>query len=166
MIGSKLFGKKPTPTEDLHELSSKKSENMPIPMPTSLGPSASTKFFLANNSPKHENQDLISLSSSPSLNKIRSDSDLINFDSSSIQLNPNETSSINSKEVDSNDLILDTDAPKTVGKSASNDLAMSAKPQANYVPKLGQKQYTSRQHKLNDINKFIIKESKTKFLFI
>ena len=166
MIGSKLFGKKPTPTEDLHELSSKKSENMSIPMPTSLGPSASTKFFLANNSPKHENQDLISLSSSPSLNKIRSDSDLINFDSSSIQLNPNETSSINSKEVDSNDLILDTDAPKTVGKSASNDLAMSAKPQANYVPKLGQKQYTSRQHKLNDINKFIIKESKTKFLFI
>ena len=154
MLSNKIFGsnkKEPENDETVQE------KNVPNVKPPSLGVSESTKYFLS------QEETLKKISNNSTANVPKEDNILIDIEDSS-----------NQKESEQKPQILNTDLQSVSSLSSIfNNLQQSLIPLtisiANtkcYTPKLSQKQYNSRLEKLNDINNLVIKDSKTKFLFI
>jgi len=151
ILSNKIFGsnKKDSENERGEAVGSYK------PKPTSLGISPSTKYFLS------QEETATKTSNNPSTSDSNKEDLLVDIQDSS---NPKELTQTQPNE----DL-----QPMPTLSSLFNNLQQTLIPLSasvtnikGYIPKLSQKQYNNRLEKLNDINNLVIKNSKTKFLFI
>jgi hypothetical protein len=152
ILSNKIFGsnKKDSENERGEAVGSYK------PKPTSLGISPSTKYFLS------QEETATKISNNPSTSDSNKEDLLVDIQDSS---NPKE---LTQQKQSNEDL-----QPMPTLSSLFNNLQQTLIPLSasvtnvkGYTPKLSQKQYNNRLEKLNDINNLVIKNSKTKFLFI
>jgi hypothetical protein len=152
ILSNKIFGsnKKDSENERGEAVGSYK------PKPTSLGISPSTKYFLS------QEETATKISNNPSTSDSNKEDFLVDIQDSS---NPKE---LTQQKQSNEDL-----QPMPTLSSLFNNLQQTLIPLSasvtnvkGYTPKLSQKQYNNRLEKLNDINNLVIKNSKTKFLFI
>ena len=174
MLGNKFLGiKKSFESEVTGGLA-----KLPALKPASLELSPSTKYFLAQEESlaqfalsKKENAELSSLSPNetaveqtpvPEQNEL-----LIDIEDSA-----SSAAAISPKQSSPNQVNVELQPISSLSMLFNNlqssliPVATSAVSNKNYVPTLSQKQYTNRVEKLNDINSKVIKDSKSKFLFI
>lgn len=156
ILNQKLFGSPLSSTSSSMIKSSASSQsNIEVPL-ASLGPSASTRFFESSVSNPEKSEDSLydlekpaSLSSETSVNQALFGVlvDLGVNSKSSSDVSDNKTAQVNASSTPS----------IMVRESAES---------TKYVPLLSLKQYESREAKLKDVQKKIIKDSSTEFFFI
>lgn len=175
IFNQKLFGPSSS-SSSLKRESIPNSSSRSEMRPTSLGPSASTRFFEAPGGPtKAEETSLIDFdvdtvsdtsttATTSGGEKQSSDNTSVNLlvdlgiDSTSL-LNESGLSTSSSQQQQQQQQQLST--PAKIGK-----LSVDSSSSLKYVPKLSQKQYVNREAKLEDAKKHVIKNSASRFLFI
>lgn len=173
IFNQKLFGPSSS-SSSLKRESIPNSSSRSEMRPTSLGPSASTRFFEAPGGPTKPEEtslidfdvDTVSDTSTTATTgggeKQSSDNTSVNLlvdlgiDSTSL-LNESGLSSCSSQQQQQQQQT----TPAKIGK-----LSVDSSSSIKYVPKLSQKQYVNREAKLEDAKRHVIKNSASRFLFI
>jgi hypothetical protein len=174
IFNQKLFGPSSSSSSLKRESIPNNSSSRSEMRPTSLGPSASTRFFEAPGGPTKPEEtslidfdvDTVSDTSTTATTgggeKQSSDNTSVNLlvdlgiDSTSL-LNESGLSSSSSSQQQQQQQT----TPAKIGK-----LSVDSSSSIKYVPKLSQKQYVNREAKLEDAKRHVIKNSASRFLFI
>lgn len=172
IFNQKLFGPSSS-SSSLKRESIPNSSSRSEMRPTSLGPSASTRFFEAPGGPtKAEETSLIDFDvdtvSDTSTTATTSGGEKQSSDNTSVNLlvdlGIDSTSLLNESGLStssSQQQQQQLTTPVKIGK-----LSVDSSSSLKYVPKLSQKQYVNREAKLEDAKRHVIKNSASRFLFI
>ena len=143
--------------------------------PTSLGPSASTRFFEAPGGPtKPEETSLIDFDvdtvSDTSTTATTGGGEKQSSDNTSVNLlvdfGIDSTSLLNESGLSSSSSQQQQQQQQQTTPAKIGKLSVDSSSSIKYVPKLSQKQYVNREAKLEDTKRHVIKNSASRFLFI